>query len=250
MTSPRSSRAPASSTPPARTRSSSSASASGALRRPSSRWRATSKNLYAATLAKLHRRSLHDRGRRPSPVSRRRARAGRRRRRREPSAWSRPRRSSGSHTIPRIHQMAMLEGDRFEILDIIVREDSELVGKPFRELPLTGSLIGAIVRDGDAIFPHGNDMLLRGRPRDRLHRGLARRRRRAGAVAFAAHERHERSAARRYPARDARRRSQRGAEPRRAAAQVLQPCVSLPDRARGRLRRARVAVPRRAGPSR
>jgi trk system potassium uptake protein len=60
---------------------------------------------------------------------------------------------------PRIRQMAMLEGDRFEILDITVREESELVGRPFRQLPMTGSLIGAIVRDGKAIFPHGNDTL-------------------------------------------------------------------------------------------
>jgi trk system potassium uptake protein TrkA len=60
---------------------------------------------------------------------------------------------------PRTRQVAMLEGDRFEILDITVRSESKLVGKPFRELPITGSLIGAIVRDGTAIFPHGNDML-------------------------------------------------------------------------------------------
>ena len=60
---------------------------------------------------------------------------------------------------PRIRQMAMLEGDRFEILDIVVREDSELVGKPFRDLPMTGSLIGAIVRGEQAIFPHGDDRL-------------------------------------------------------------------------------------------
>jgi len=63
---------------------------------------------------------------------------------------------------PRIRQLTMLEGDRFEVLDITVREDSDLIGRPFRELPLTGSLIGAIVRDGKAIFPHGNDMLLAG----------------------------------------------------------------------------------------
>jgi trk system potassium uptake protein TrkA len=63
---------------------------------------------------------------------------------------------------PRVRQLAMLEGDRFEVLDITVREESELAGKPFRELPMTGSLIGAIVRDGDAIFPHGDDMLLPG----------------------------------------------------------------------------------------
>ncbi len=63
---------------------------------------------------------------------------------------------------PRIRQLAMLEGDRFEVLDITVREESELCGIPFRELPMTGSLIGAIVRDGEAIFPHGEDVLLPG----------------------------------------------------------------------------------------
>jgi trk system potassium uptake protein len=60
---------------------------------------------------------------------------------------------------PRIRQLAMLEGDRFEILDITVREQSKLVRIPFKELPMTGSLIGAIVRDGTAIFPHGDDQL-------------------------------------------------------------------------------------------
>jgi trk system potassium uptake protein len=60
---------------------------------------------------------------------------------------------------PRVRQLAMLEGDRFEILDITVREESKLVRLPFKELPMTGSLIGAIVRDGSAIFPHGEDML-------------------------------------------------------------------------------------------
>jgi trk system potassium uptake protein len=58
----------------------------------------------------------------------------------------------------------MLEGDRFEVLDITVRDDSTLCGRPFKELPMTGSLIGAIVRDGEAIFPHGGDEL---RPGDR-----------------------------------------------------------------------------------
>jgi trk system potassium uptake protein len=60
---------------------------------------------------------------------------------------------------PRIRQLAMLEGDRFEILDITVRETSKLVRTPFKSLPMTGSLIGAIVRDGSAIFPHGEDQL-------------------------------------------------------------------------------------------
>jgi trk system potassium uptake protein TrkA len=60
---------------------------------------------------------------------------------------------------PRIRQLAMLEGDRFEILDITVRPDSKLVHTPFKDLPMTGSLIGAIVRNGSALFPHGGDML-------------------------------------------------------------------------------------------
>jgi trk system potassium uptake protein TrkA len=63
---------------------------------------------------------------------------------------------------PRIRQLAMLEGDRYEVLDITVRGDSEFVGKAFSDLPMSESLIGAIVRDGSAIFPHGDDMLLPG----------------------------------------------------------------------------------------
>ena len=63
---------------------------------------------------------------------------------------------------PRTLQVAMLEGDRFEILDITVRPESKLLGKPFRDLPQTGALIGAIVRNGEAVFPHGDDVLLPG----------------------------------------------------------------------------------------
>jgi trk/ktr system potassium uptake protein len=63
---------------------------------------------------------------------------------------------------PRTQQVAMLEGDRFEILDITVRAESELVDRRFRDLPQTGALIGAIVREGKAIFPHGEDMLQAG----------------------------------------------------------------------------------------
>lgn len=66
---------------------------------------------------------------------------------------------------PRTRQVTMLEGDRYEILDVTVRPDSTLLGTPFRELPMTGALIGAIVRDGRAIFPHGDDAL---RPNDRV----------------------------------------------------------------------------------
>ena len=56
---------------------------------------------------------------------------------------------------PRIRQIAMLDDDRFEILDLTVRPESELAGKRFDELPETGSVIGAIVRDGRAFVPHG-----------------------------------------------------------------------------------------------
>jgi trk system potassium uptake protein len=66
---------------------------------------------------------------------------------------------------PRTQQVAMLEGDRYEVLDVVVRAESELVGRAFRELPMTGALIGAIVRDGKAIFPHGDDVL---EPGDRV----------------------------------------------------------------------------------
>src|SRR5688500_8883319 len=63
---------------------------------------------------------------------------------------------------PRIRQIAMLEGDRFEILDLTVRPDSELAAKKFDDLPQTGSVIGALIRDGSVIFPHGSDSLLAG----------------------------------------------------------------------------------------
>ena len=63
---------------------------------------------------------------------------------------------------PRTQQVAMLEGDRYEVLDVTVRPESRLLNTPFRKLPMTGSLIGAIVRDGTAIFPHGEDVLLPG----------------------------------------------------------------------------------------
>ena len=65
---------------------------------------------------------------------------------------------------PRTRQVAMLQGNRFEVLDITVRAESSLTGTPFRDLPITGSLIGAIVRNGHVLFPHGDDVLL---PHDR-----------------------------------------------------------------------------------
>ena len=119
--------------------------------------REDSKNLYAATLARVHGvrytiAVVHD------PISIEVfERAG-------IDVAVNPRSVTAEEIVrfahdPRVRQMAMLEGDRFEILDITVRDTSEFVGRPFKELPMTGSLIGAIVRNGTAIFPHGDDML-------------------------------------------------------------------------------------------
>jgi trk system potassium uptake protein len=63
---------------------------------------------------------------------------------------------------PRIRQIAMLEGDRFEILDLTVRPESELADKPFSQLPATGSVIGAVIRNGSVMFPHRDDVLRAG----------------------------------------------------------------------------------------
>ncbi len=63
---------------------------------------------------------------------------------------------------PRTQQVAMLEGDRYEVLDLTTNAGSEYVGRRFREMPIRGALIGAIVRDGEALFPRGDDMLLAG----------------------------------------------------------------------------------------
>ena len=63
---------------------------------------------------------------------------------------------------PRTQQVVMLEGDRFEVLDITMRSGSEYVGMRFKDMPVRGSLIGAIVRDGAAVFPRGDDVLRAG----------------------------------------------------------------------------------------
>jgi trk system potassium uptake protein TrkA len=63
---------------------------------------------------------------------------------------------------PRTQQVAMFEGDRFEVLDITTKPGSEYVGKRFRDMPIRGALIGAVVRDGEAIFPVGDTVLERG----------------------------------------------------------------------------------------
>ena len=63
---------------------------------------------------------------------------------------------------PRTRQVSMLEHDRFEILDVTARADSELVGLSLRAMPIRGALIAAIVRDNRAIFPRSDEVLQAG----------------------------------------------------------------------------------------
>jgi trk system potassium uptake protein TrkA len=66
---------------------------------------------------------------------------------------------------PRTQQVVMLEGDRFEVLDLTTKPGSEYVGLTFKEMPIRGALIGALVRDGRAVFPRGDERL---KPGDRV----------------------------------------------------------------------------------
>jgi len=63
---------------------------------------------------------------------------------------------------PRTQQVAMLEGNRYEVLDITTQPTSEYVGLRFRDMPIRGALIGAIVRDGKALFPRSDEVLQAG----------------------------------------------------------------------------------------
>ena len=63
---------------------------------------------------------------------------------------------------PRTQQVAMLEGNRYEVLDVTTRDTSRYIGMAFRDMPVHGSIIGAIVRNGSAVFPHGDDVLQAG----------------------------------------------------------------------------------------
>jgi trk system potassium uptake protein TrkA len=63
---------------------------------------------------------------------------------------------------PRTQQVAMLEGDRYEVLDITTQPTSEYVGLRFADMPIRGAMIGAIVRDGEAVFPRSDEVLQAG----------------------------------------------------------------------------------------
>jgi trk system potassium uptake protein len=60
---------------------------------------------------------------------------------------------------PRTKQVALLEGNRYEVIDVTLKDTSEYIGQRFKEMPIRGALIGAVVRDGTAIFPHREDVL-------------------------------------------------------------------------------------------
>jgi trk system potassium uptake protein TrkA len=62
----------------------------------------------------------------------------------------------------RTHQVAMLEDDRFEVLDVTVRPDGRLAHRPVGAIP--GASVGALVRDGEVLFPEAGEQL---RPGDR-----------------------------------------------------------------------------------
>ena len=107
------------------------------------------RNLYAAVLAKVHNARLtialvHD------PTSAEVYERG------GVDVHVNPRELTAEEMVrfahdPRIRQIAMLEGDRFEVLDITVRADSELANKAFKDLPATNWLIGAVIRDDTVI---------------------------------------------------------------------------------------------------
>jgi trk system potassium uptake protein TrkA len=63
---------------------------------------------------------------------------------------------------PRTKQVALLEGNRYEVIDVTLRDTSEYIGKRFKDMPIRGALIGAVVRNGSAIFPHRDDVLQAG----------------------------------------------------------------------------------------
>ena len=56
----------------------------------------------------------------------------------------------------------MLENDRVEVLELEIRPESRVIGRPFRERPLEGAIVGAIVRGDRVIFPRGDDALQAG----------------------------------------------------------------------------------------
>jgi len=66
---------------------------------------------------------------------------------------------------PRIHQIVMLDDDRFEVLDLTMRDDSPMRGRRIAEPPELGVVFGALIRDGEILFSD-DDVVLQ--PGDRV----------------------------------------------------------------------------------
>ena len=83
---------------------------------------------------------------------------------------------------PRTQQVAMLEGNRYEVLDVTTRESSRYIGMAFRDMPTT-RLDHRRRRPGRrSHLPPRRRRPGGGRPRDHLHRGDARPLGRRGAL--------------------------------------------------------------------
>lgn len=63
---------------------------------------------------------------------------------------------------PRTRGFAMLENDRVEVLELAIRPDCRFLDTPFRERPLEGAIVGAIIRGDQVIYPRGDDSLREG----------------------------------------------------------------------------------------
>ena len=122
--------------------------------------REDAKNHYAATLARVHGvrftiAVVHD------TISTRGLRALRRRRHGQPSRrhgrGDRPVRARPADAAGRDARGEPLRGPRHHD-----QPTSEYVGLRFRDMPIRGALIGAIVRDGQALFPRSDEVLQAG----------------------------------------------------------------------------------------
>ena len=151
----------ASSTPARSIPSSSSTSGSAAGRAAVFCMNDDARNLYGAVLAKRHGvRLTIALDARPGLGRGLRERRGRRRR--STRARSPPRRWSASPTTRAAARSRCSRATASRSSTSPSAPSPSSANKAFKDLPATGSLIGAVVRDGAAMFPHGTDVLRAG----------------------------------------------------------------------------------------
>ena len=63
---------------------------------------------------------------------------------------------------PRTLAFAMVHDDVGEVIELEVSATSSMLGKPFRDRPLKGAIVGAIIRGDDVVFPRADDVLRAG----------------------------------------------------------------------------------------